>query len=51
LAAELHQSNIERGWEGEYNQWIGKSFTMMAQLKPTRFAKAEVIVSYGDEIR
>ena len=51
LAAELHQSNIQRAWEGEYNQWIGRSFSMMGQLKPLRFAKAEKIVSYGDEIR
>jgi tetratricopeptide (TPR) repeat protein len=51
LAMELHQSNIQRGWEGEYNQWIAQSFTMMSRLNPTRYAKAEVIVSYGDEIR
>lgn len=51
LAVELHQSNIQRAWEGEYNQWIGRSFSMMGQLKPLRFAKAEKIVSYGDEIR
>ncbi len=51
LAMELYQSNIDRAWEGEYNPWIGKSFAMMAQLNPTRYAKAETIVSYGDEIR
>ena len=51
LAMELHQSNIERAWEGEYNKWISQSFAMMAHLNPTRFAKAEIIVSYGDEIR
>ena len=51
LAMELYQSNIDRAWEGEYNPWIGLSFAMMAQLNPTRYAKAETIVSYGDEIR
>lgn len=51
LAMDLHQSNIERAWDGEFNEWIDQSFNMMRQLNPLRFAKAELIVSYGDEIR
>lgn len=51
LAMELHQSNVNRGWEGEFNQWIRQSFEQMSRLQPTRFAKSEIIVSYGDEIR
>lgn len=51
IAMELHRSNIQRAWDGEFNQWINQSFAMMRDLDPTRFAKTETIVSYGDEIR
>ncbi len=51
LAMELHQSNIDRAWDGEFNQWIDQSFSMMRVLNPTRYAKAEIIVSYENEIR
>ncbi|GAB1258771.1 tetratricopeptide repeat protein [Aurantivibrio plasticivorans] len=51
LAKDLLLSNINRGWDGEFNQWIDQSFALMSQLHPTRFAKTERIVSYGDEIR
>ena len=51
LAQELHQGNIERAWQGEYNQWIQASFTAMETLSPARFDKKEINVSYGDEIR
>lgn len=51
LAMELHQSNIDRAWEGEFDNWIDDSFARMRELNPRRYAKTEVIVSYGDEIR
>lgn len=51
LAMDLHQSNIERAWEGEFDSWIDESFARMRELNPRRYAKTEVIVSYGDEIR
>lgn len=51
LAAELHFGNIERAWQGDFNQWIEKSFVVMKTLSPARFDKQEVEVSYGDEIR
>lgn len=51
LAMDLHRSNIERAWGGEFNTWIDQSFAKMGQLSPARFAKTEMIVSYGDEIR
>ncbi|MGQ9427013.1 tetratricopeptide repeat protein [Gilvimarinus sp. F26214L] len=51
IAMELHRSNIEHAWDGEFNQWIDQSFAMMRELDPRRFAKTELIVSYGDEIR
>jgi hypothetical protein len=51
LAVELHQANIDRAWEGSFNEWIDRSFVEMKQLNPARFNKTELIVSYGDEIR
>lgn len=51
LAVELYMANVERGWDGEFNQWIDKSFDQLAVLYPERFAKEEILVSYGDEIR
>lgn len=51
LAVNVHMANINRGWDGEYNPWIEKSFEEMRLLNPLRFAKQEIIVSYGDEIR
>lgn len=50
LAAELLQSNIDRAWRGDFNSWIDRSFATMRRLHPERFAKRELIVSYGDEI-
>jgi tetratricopeptide (TPR) repeat protein len=51
LAVELHQANIDRAWQGDFNEWIDKSFEDMKQLSPARFNKTELTVSYGDEIR
>lgn len=47
LAIELHQGNINRSWQGEYNDWIAKSYQSMALLSPARFDKHEVEVDYG----
>jgi tetratricopeptide (TPR) repeat protein len=51
LARDLQQANIERAWNSQFNEWIDKSFLEMAALRPERFNKAELIVSYGDGIR
>jgi tetratricopeptide (TPR) repeat protein len=51
LAIEIHQSNIQNAWDGNYNNWVGNSFVSMAKLSPARFDKEEHKVSYGDGIR
>jgi len=51
LAIQVHQSNIQHAWDGEYNEWVGQSYTAMAKLSPARFDKQEMQVSYGDGIR
>ena len=49
-AATLHQNNVDKAWEGEYNEWIGKSFEKLKRLMPERYNREEVLVSFGDEI-
>lgn len=51
MAIEIHQSNIERSWRGEFNHWIEKSFVAMATINPVRFDKQEMMVAYGKGIR
>ncbi|MGD8616265.1 MAG: tetratricopeptide repeat protein [Gammaproteobacteria bacterium] len=51
LAIEVHQSNINEAWNGNFNEWVEKSFAAMAKLSPVRFGKQEMQVSYGDGIR
>ncbi|TQV74210.1 tetratricopeptide repeat protein [Exilibacterium tricleocarpae] len=51
LAVDLHIGNLQRAWDGEFDQWIDKSFAAMRVLAPARFDKQELQVSYGDEIR
>lgn len=50
MAMELHLGNISRAWQGQYNQWVDKSFDSMRELSPERYSKSELEVSYGNEI-
>lgn len=50
LARDLHQGNIDRAWDGKFNEWVSKSFVEMRALDPKRYNKVELIVSYGDGI-
>jgi tetratricopeptide (TPR) repeat protein len=49
-AIELHLSNAERAWQGQYNEWIEASFVQLKLLAPKRFNKEEQLASYGNEI-
>ena len=51
LAMEIHQSNIQHAWNGEYNEWVDKSFAAMAKLSPVRYGKQEMVASYGLGLR
>ena len=48
LARELHLANITRAWEGQYHEWIGKSFEAMQVLEPERFAKQARTTDFGE---
>ena len=51
LAIDIHRSNVERSWNGEFNEWIQKSFEAMARIDPIRFGKQEIKVAYEQGIR
>ena len=38
-AAEVHEVNARRTTEGIYDEWVRKSYAVLAQLQPARFGK------------
>ncbi len=40
-AIELYQANAKRAGDGVYDQWVERSFAMLAKLMPARYAKVE----------
>ena len=38
-AAEVHASNARRAAEGLYDEWVRKSYAVLAELQPARFGK------------
>ncbi len=41
-AIEIHEANARRAAEGVYDEWVQKSYTALAELKPARYARTEV---------
>ncbi|MCY0965615.1 tetratricopeptide repeat protein [Parathalassolituus penaei] len=50
-AVNIHMKNINRTYEGIYDEWVKKSFEVMADLVPTQYRKEEKAVNYVSEIR
>ncbi|WP_394172421.1 tetratricopeptide repeat protein [Thalassotalea litorea] len=48
-AIAIHEQNVQRSWNGMYNEWIQESFTALSELLPGRYDKQEVIVEVVDE--
>lgn len=48
---EIHEANVARTREGVYDEWVRKSFDVLAKLKPARYAKAEIGAEFVKEIR
>jgi len=42
----LHQSNVQRAGTGIYDQWVQKSYAVLAKLMPARYAKNEISEDY-----
>lgn len=41
-AIDLHETNASRTSDGVYDEWVQRSFDVLAKLKPARYAKAEI---------
>jgi tetratricopeptide (TPR) repeat protein len=41
-AIEIHEGNARRAAEGNYDEWVRKSYAALAELKPARYARAEL---------
>jgi cellulose synthase operon protein C len=48
---EIHEANIARTRDGVYDDWVRKSFEVLAQMKPARYAKAEIGADFVKEMR
>jgi tetratricopeptide (TPR) repeat protein len=50
-AIELHETNARRTGDGVYDEWVQRSFDVLAKLKPARYAKAEKSEEYVPTLR
>lgn len=47
-AVEIHEANVQNSWNGNYDEWVGKSMKALAKLLPGRYNKTEVAGGYSD---
>ncbi len=47
---DIHEANIQRSWDGLYDDWVKKSFSAMAELLPARYGKEERQGEYANDI-
>lgn len=40
-AIQIHTTNAQRSWQGNYDQWVAKSFESLRTLLPAKFDKRE----------
>jgi len=50
-AIALHQTNTKRSSDGIYDEWVQKSFDVLAKLMPARYAKGEIGEDYAPTLR
>ena len=50
-AIALHETNASRTGDGVYDEWVQRSFEVLAKLKPARYAKTEIGEQYVQSIR
>lgn len=50
-AIELHEANARRTGDGLYDEWVQRSFDILAKLKPARYAKGEISEDYVPNLR
>jgi tetratricopeptide (TPR) repeat protein len=49
-AIQFHEVNSARVLDGQYDDWIRKSFAALAKLKPGRYGKTEVMADVATEL-
>ena len=42
-AIQVHEMNAARAKDGVYDEWVRKSFKVLAELKPARYGKTEMM--------
>jgi tetratricopeptide (TPR) repeat protein len=50
-AIKLHEVNVARTKEGDYDEWVQKSYAALAQLNPGRYGKVEISEQLVESIR
>lgn len=50
-AIELHESNARRAGEGVYDEWVQRSFDVLAKLVPARYARSEIGEDYASSLQ
>ena len=50
-AIKLHEVNVARAKDGDYDEWVQKSYAALAQLNPGRYGKVEIGEQLVDSIR
>jgi len=49
-AIALHEINMQRSWDGVYDDWVKRSFAELKRLLPARFDKQEIEIAYVEAI-
>ncbi|MGJ8680609.1 tetratricopeptide repeat protein [Paraglaciecola sp.] len=49
-AIELHESNVQRSWKGNYDSWVQNSIEKLSELLPVRYGKVEQVEELKDDL-
>ncbi|WP_158971407.1 tetratricopeptide repeat protein [Paraglaciecola sp. L3A3] len=49
-AIELHESNVQRSWQGNYDQWVENSINQLSKLLPVRYGKQAITGELANEL-
>ncbi len=49
-AIALHEINMQRSWDGIYDDWVKRSFAELKRMLPARFDKVEIETAYVESI-
>lgn len=46
----IHEANVERSWNGNYDEWVGESMKALGEIMPARYNKPEVTGGYREVV-